>query len=480
MPLNAVKGREFMGIVSRVWLIKKNLLTDGDVVRTYPEGDSYEALTDECPEGLSSTLGGRHERISAGPPFSFFARAPGLRWLPRMLVFAAILMSWSDGPTLGKRLDIARKTLTAMFPSRRTVGKTYQGFLAALLLLHPRLLAVVTLQLRRTLESMAGPYWTREGIRAFAVDGSRIECPRTGANEVAFGCAGKKGCGPQMWLTTLWHMGTGLPWAWKQGRSDDCERHHLREMLDLLPAGALVVGDAGFVGYDLLRGILAGGRSFLVRVGGNVRLLKELGWVKRYGEDTVFLWPQKYRRQEPLVLRLIELQRSGKKVYLLTNQLPESLSPRQAGVLYGMRWGIEVFYRSLKQTLEHRTMRSRAPDPARAELAWSLVGLQLMGLMSVREMIAAHADPLGWSVAATRDLVLQAMQGRGGRTLGIGGWKKRLAGCLKDNYVRTHGKKSRDWPDRKHDRPPGPPKTTIASEKEVQQAQQVLVKLKAA
>ena len=414
------------------------------------------------------------------PIFSFFAKTSGLGWAARMLVFAAILMSWDDAATLGKRFGRARSSVTEMFRPRRKLGKTYQGFIARLLSLHERLLASVTLHLRRVLEQMAGSFWTREGLPAFAVDGSRIECPRTRKNEAAFGHAGKKGCGPQMWLTTLWHMGTGLPWAWKQGRSDDSERYHLREMLSLLPEGALVVGDAGFVGYELLSDILAGGRSFLVRVGGNVRLLKELGWFKRYGQDTVFLWPRKFRRQEPMVLRLIELQRGDKKVYLLTNVLADTLTHRQAAVLYTMRWGIEVFYRSLKQTLEHRTMRSDAPRQAQAELAWSLVGLQLMGLMSVREMLAHGADPLGWSVAATRDLIRQAMQGRDHRRLGAQGWKNRLAGCRKDGYVRTSSKKSRDWPDRKHDRPPGPPKIRTASEKEVRKAQELLVKLRAA
>lgn len=444
------------------------------------EGDSYETLKDERTEELSSVVGGRHERIFAGPPFSFWAKASGLRWGARLLVFVAILMSWDDAATLGARFGRARRAVTAMFPTRRTVGKTYQGFIRRLLSVHERLLQAVTRHLRGVLQRMAGPFWTRQGLAAFAIDGSRIECPRTKANEAAFGHAGKKGCGPQMWLTTLWHMGTGLPWAWKQGRSDDCERHHLRQMLSELPAGALVVGDAGFVGYDLLKAILAGGRSFLVRVGGNVQLLQELGWVKRYGQDTVFLWPQKFHRQEPLILRLIELARGGKKVYLLTNLLAERLTDHQAAVLYTMRWGIEVFYRSLKQTLEHRTMRSDAPRQAQTELAWSLVGLQLMGLMSVREMLAQGADPLAWSVAATRDLIRQAVQGPGHRPVGGQGWKNRLAACRKDGYVRTAGKKSRDWPDRKHDRPPGPPKIRNASQKEVRQAQELLAKLQVA
>jgi len=398
----------------------------------------------------------------------------------RALVFVAILMSWDDAATISARFGNARQAVTAMFPSRRTVGRTYQGFIKRLLANSARLLDIVLPHLRGVLRRMAGAFWTREGMVAFAVDGSRIECPRTKANEAAFGHAGKKGCGPQMWVTALWHMGTGLPWAWKQGRSDECERHHLLEMLHLLPEGALIVGDAGFVGYELLRDILSGGMNFLVRIGGNVRLLRELGWVKMYGEDTVFLWPQNRRREEPLVLRLIELERRGKKIYLLTNLPADSLTHRQAAVLYAMRWGVEVFYRSLKQTLEHRVMRSDSPRQARAELAWSLVGLQLMGLMTARELIARGIDPLQWSPAQTRDLIRQTMQCRSRRTLGAAGWKNKLAACLKDDYVRTGSKKSRDWPDRKRERPPGPPKIRIASEKEILQAQRLHDKLRAA
>jgi hypothetical protein len=106
-----------------------------------------------------------------------------------------------------------------------------------------------------------------------------------------------------------------------------------------------------------------------------------------------------------------------------------------------------------------------------------VVGLQLMGMMSVREMIARGVDPLKWSVSASRDLIRQAVQGYCPRRLNAQGWRNRLAACLKDAYLRTHDKKSRDWPDRKRERPPGPPQIRIASQKEVRKAQELLAKL---
>jgi len=54
----------------------------------------------------------------------------------------------------------------------------------------------------------------------------------------------------------------------------------------------LFCADAGFVGYELWRAILDAGHSFLIRVGGNVRLLRNLGHA-RHRRGLVYLWPNK-------------------------------------------------------------------------------------------------------------------------------------------------------------------------------------------
>ena len=86
---------------------------------------------------------------------------------------------------------------------------------------------------------------------------------------------------PSLWLTTLWHVGTGLPWAWRIGKATDSEHAHLRQMLGLLPPQALLLMDAGFAGYELLQEILAAGHSFLVRVASHRQLLRYLGCAAR-------------------------------------------------------------------------------------------------------------------------------------------------------------------------------------------------------
>jgi hypothetical protein len=75
-----------------------------------------------------------------------------------------------------------------------------------------------------------------------------------------------------MLLTTLFHVGTGVPWAFVRGGAKDSERLHLRQMLKLLPQRVMLLADAGFTGYELLSALLGNGNSFILRVGANVRL----------------------------------------------------------------------------------------------------------------------------------------------------------------------------------------------------------------
>jgi hypothetical protein len=377
--------------------------------------------------------------------------------------------------SLGERLEDARETLVGMFPGLRRPGYTYQGWIKALARWSGALLATVCPALRLSLESMAEAYWKREGLVAFAVDGSRVECPRTKANEQALGCGGRKKTGPQFWLTTLWHMGTGLPWGWKIGPSTDAERTHLRLMLPMLPPGALLVADAGFVGYQLLQEIMFSGRSFLVRVGSNVSLLRELGYARIEDGQTVYLWPQEAQRQScpPLVLRLIVLYRKGKPIYLVTNLSAEGMSDRQASVLYELRWGVEVFYRSMKQTLARRKMLSRAPAQAGMELEWTMVGLQVLGLLSVGGILANGKDPLSWSVAAALRLVRLAARDRRPRHARRAGLLADLGLALKDTYIRRAPKTARDWPHKKNDPPAGSPKIRQAKATEVSKANRI-------
>jgi hypothetical protein len=323
------------------------------------------------------------------------------------------------------------------------------------------------------MEAHGGEHWRIGKWLPLAIDGSRLSTPRTASNERAFAsktfgksskarsrrkwknkCRRSKPLAPikpQIWLTLLWHMGLKMPWAWRCGPSTASERAHLSELLQMLklPANTLICGDAGFVGYELWRTILQAGHEFLIRVGGNVHLLRKLGSC-RFDGDRVYLWPGNAMKkgQPPIVLRLLQIKSSRGTVYLVTSVLSsKELTASQASRLYRLRWGIELQFRTLKQTFGRSKLRSRTAETALIELEWSLFGLWMIQLFAIKEQIAIDLSPEDCSVSLAIGVIQRAMHawsedgGDGDEALAV-----RLRAATKDGYRRRSGKAARYRP----------------------------------
>ncbi len=156
----------------------------------------------------------------------------------------------------------------------------------------------------------------------------------TEANERELKCAGRKKTGPQLFLTTLLHMGTGLPCRtfghWTKGTASE-----------RLPPGRDAAGFAATVVLVDLRmraspatifidASLRQSRTLLLRVGSNVHLLRKLGYIQRESRDTVYLWPEKNWHEPPVVLRLIQRRQGKKALVLVTNVLDKRLVSEQS------------------------------------------------------------------------------------------------------------------------------------------------------
>lgn len=401
------------------------------------------------------------------PLLAPLAAGPG--WSVLALALGAVLMSWDAAPTLAQRFESARLVLDAALPRRRRVGRTYQGFVKALASRGGVILGVLLPHLRALTREAAGKHWRVGEFVPIGVDGSTFDAPRTIANE-ALGLAGKDKCGPRMTTLLLVHLGSMLPWAWKVGGARDAERTLLRGMLDVLPAGTLLVADAGYVGYDLLRTLKARGVSVLIRVGRGTRLLRELGFDRRERRSAVYLWPDHRRGTPPLTLRLIRVG----SVYLITDVTdPKRLSTRTASELYRRRWGLEVAFRALKQTLERRRVRSGTPARARTELDWAIIGLWVLMLVGVKEIGAAGNGPRRLSVASALAAVRHAARDPAARPAADRALRRRLRRAVLDGYRRTTAKKSYRWPRKKTPAPPGVPRITTATDAQVTAVQRL-------
>lgn len=419
-----------------------------------------------------------------------------INWMPKELVILAVLWVWSDKSQLTAAFGEAA-VWSEWLIGRAAVG-SYQALTNALVTYGVQLVPLLWDRLHGLMEEVGKEHF-RIGIwLPLAVDGSRASTPRTKSNENAFR-ASNYGKGqtakyrkkksknkrkknrakaetvtPQIWLTLLWHMGLRLPWCWKMGASDSSEREHFREMLlqQSFPENTLFCGDAGFTGYDFWTSIIDGGHHFLIRVGANVRLLTKLGYYARECNGIVYVWPDSAARnnQPPLVLRLIHLKNERGDIYLLTNVLnSRSLSDAMASRLYTLRWGIELQFRTLKQTFRRRTLRSRTPQRACAELEWSLIGLWMIHLFAVKEQVNIGEPPSQTSVAMAIQVVrtilfLWCEVPKEGADL-----RTQLQNAVVDNYERHSSKQGRYRPHKKDVPSAGKPIIMVANGKNKQQ-----------
>ena len=348
-------------------------------------------------------------------------------------------------------------------------------------------------RLQELMREHGGEYFRVGRWLPLAVDGSRVSVPRTKENEKEF-CApnyGKSATAklrrkkrlqagsrrraktpepvkPQIWITLLWHMGLQMPWSWRAGPSNSSERTHLRDMLaeQKFPENTLFCADAGFTGYELWKGITDAGHSFLIRVGANVKLLRQLGYVRERA-GIVYCWPNEAARkqQPPLVLRLLRLRVGRCTMHLLTNVLDDrALTVNEAIRLYRLRWGIELQFRTLKQTFGRRKLRSRRPERALVELDWSLLGLWIVQLFAVKEQIELGEAPENCSVSLAIQVVRTTLQ-RWSERPDQNFWKQ-LREATQDAYERKASKKARYRPNYKEKPKAGKPSVTKATKEQ--------------
>lgn len=340
-----------------------------------------------------------------------------IKWQPEQLLAQALLWAWQEARHITDAFEQTRDVCDELGLNETIV--TYTAFMNAL----TRYAEVLATKLKerywQLAEEVGGEQFRTHGWVVMGFDGSRITAPRTVSNEQAF-CAPNYGKGkrsrygkkkskglrrkrnkaqktqpqaPQVWITMMWHVGLRLPWTWKLGPSNSSERDHVKQMLrqEPFPNDTLFCGDAGFTGYPLWSLLLESGHEFLIRVGSNVSLLSEHADVKQSGDGTVLCWP-KGRMDSgdpPLRLRLVQVKVGKTDMWMLTSvQSKRKLSRKRIAEIYALRWGIEVEFRGLKQTIDKHMLRCRNSNRLLTELDWSIRAMGFAELFALREQLS--------------------------------------------------------------------------------------------
>jgi hypothetical protein len=445
------------------------------------------------------------------PNDSIFAKIHlhgNINWTPVYLVFMTLCWAWSDSRNLTDAFAEAADCCQKMFGS--SLLTTYQGFMGALLSWTTKFLPLLRENLHQRMAQLGGNFWRVDGWVPIAFDGSRSSAPRTASNEAEL-CAANYGKGmtakyrkkkskgmrrkrnqrnkpqpqePQAWITMMWHMRLRLPWNWRLGPSNSSERAHVMEMAqtDNYPKNTLFCGDAGFVGYPLWTCLLEKGVNFLVRVGGNVSLLREQVHytTQKKGKDTLVLcWPKTAMssNRPPLRLRLVRILLGKTEAWMLTSVLEQrKLTAKAILRFYKMRWGIEVEFRGLKQTLERAKLRSRNSKRLLVELDWSILAMAIAELFALKVQLSPGtsqpqeeklaSDPLKRSLANTMRALRRCLSHlhevpKPGQDL-----TTRLRKAVTDSYVRKASKRARYRPPNPDKKPLGEPKLRILTKEE--------------
>jgi hypothetical protein len=422
------------------------------------------------------------------------------RWQAQPLVVVLLVMTWCAGESLPERFETARAFYVASHQRRRRPGKTFTGFEKALAKLPLPVLRAVAEGVRRRLARVFAGRFLVDGFIPLGCDGSRLACPRSAELERRLRGNAKKrkrrkkkaapasppaaaaaaaGVGPpegpqpvkagpeapQVWVTAVVHLGLGVLWSWRLGKGSADERAHLRQLVGTLPRGALVVADAGYVGYALLAALQAAGLSFLVRLSSRAPLyVPDKSALRHYCEGLVYYWPQKVQKQDlpPLPVRLLRLRGERADVWLITNVVDKGRLPkRTAGTFYRWRWRNEGLFRTYKRTLGKVKLMSRTVAQVHREAEGSLLATQLLlaqGALGLQSPARAPAGlPSARKVlvevrAEIRNLTGMYLGPRQRQT-----YLQRLAQARWPDRRQGSSKVRRRWPGRQDHKPPGRP-----------------------
>jgi len=337
-----------------------------------------------------------------------------IKWKPDHVVVQALIWSWQGCQNVTDAFVQTQSVCERI--GLKQCAASYASFMGALNRYRSEFGGGLRKRYQELVEEFGGMLFRSWGWVLIAFDGSRVTAPRTVANET---CVLRSQLrfwqGSPVWkekverasqkteqrtsagasraaslVTLFWHMNLQLPWTWRRGPSNSSERGHVQEILDCesFPKKTLFCGDAGFVGYPLWNSILTRGADFLIRVGANVDLLSEQADYEKLKDGIVLCWPKGVMKTKrpPLRLRLVRVHVGKTKMWMLTNILDkQQLTKKQIVQCYKMRWGVEVEFRGLKQTLAKHKLRCRNDGRLLAERNWSIRGMAIAELLALRE-----------------------------------------------------------------------------------------------
>lgn len=198
---------------------------------------------------------------------------------------------------------------------------------------------------------------TWHGFHVFAIDGSKIQVPKTNDNANFFGTCHNQFHSREDAMACISVLYDVLEDIMVDGiiqQYHRSERVAAREHLEYLESlkiidKSVIVFDRGYPSYDFYKRITENGYYYLMRIQGKVKSLTELGKT-----DTITQYCPGYKKSESTVpVRVIHvILDDGTDECLVTNIMDPKITISMFKELYFLRWGVESKYNELKNQLE--------------------------------------------------------------------------------------------------------------------------------
>lgn len=288
----------------------------------------------------------------------------------------------------------------------------------------------LTCEIANELQEQADPAWLWKGLHAKLVDGFTFTMPDTDANQAVYPqqSSQKKGVGfPIARACAILSLATACvinaaagPYSGKETG----ETALLREMLDSLEAGDVVVADRYYCSFMMIALLLSRGVNVCARMHQrrhvDFRRGQRLGkydhlveWTKPARPDwmdeaTYESIPAKITLRE-IRFNVIEPGRRVETLTIVTTLVDaERYSKEDIAELYGYRWHSELDLRSIKQSLHLDHVRCKSPEMVRSELWTTLLGYNLIRTTAAAAALLHGRQPREISFTGTCQYVLSS------------------------------------------------------------------------
>jgi hypothetical protein len=241
------------------------------------------------------------------------------------------------------------------------------------------------------LESMAPKAWRWQARHVKLFDGTTVSMPDTPSNQQAFPQSReqKPGLGfPVARIGALIGLASGAVLGYQvaacEGKGTG-EQSLLRDLLDHVVPGDVVLADALLATWWIIEGVLARGGDVVMAQHGR-RITDFTRGESLGGLDHVVDWlrpprpksmsAEQYARY-PERLRMREVEVDG-RILVTTLLDPQTVSAASLDGLYSMRWNIEVDFRTIKATLQMDVLRCKTQAMIEKEIAVYLLAYNLV------------------------------------------------------------------------------------------------------